>query len=69
MGAKLKHLLLKLQRYDGSESLETFLLKFQHLAAYLQWNEEDRSTTCVRVWTDQPVKSSGSCHRVRRQPT
>jgi len=22
--------------------LETFLIKFQHLAAYLQWNEEDR---------------------------
>jgi len=42
VGAKSKHPFLKLQRYDGSESLETFLLKFQHLAAYLQWNEEDR---------------------------
>jgi len=37
MGAKSKHPLLKLHRYDGSESLETF----QHLAAYLQWNEDD----------------------------
>jgi len=34
-------LLLKLQRNDGSKSLETFLLKFQHLAVYLKWNEED----------------------------
>ena len=42
LGAKSKHPLLKLQRYNGSESLETFLLKFQHLAAYLQWNEKDR---------------------------
>ena len=29
MGAKSSHLLLKLQCYDGSKSLETFLLKFQ----------------------------------------
>ena len=42
VGAKSKHPLLKLQHYDGSESLEMFLLKFQHLAVYLQWNEEDR---------------------------
>jgi len=42
MGAKSKHPLLKLQHYDVSESLETFLLKFQHLAACLQWNKEDR---------------------------
>jgi len=42
VGAKSKHPLLKLQRYNGSERLETFLLKFQHLAAYLQWNKEDR---------------------------
>jgi len=41
-GAKSKHPLLKLQRYDGSESLDTFLPKFCHLAAYLQWNEENR---------------------------
>ena len=42
MGAKSKHPLLKLQHCDVSESLETFLLKFQHLAACLQWNKEDR---------------------------
>jgi len=42
VGAKSKHLLLKLQHYNGSKSLKTFLLKLQHLAAYLQWNEEDR---------------------------
>jgi len=30
-----------MQRYDGSDSLEAFLLKFQHLAAYMKWNEDD----------------------------
>jgi len=33
---------MKLQYYDGSESLETFLLKFQHLAAYMKWNDRNR---------------------------
>ena len=42
MGAKLRHPLLKLQHYDGSESLDTFLLKFHHMALYLQWNDEDK---------------------------
>jgi len=39
---KWSNSLLKLLRNDGSDSLETFLLKFQHLAVYLKWNEEDR---------------------------
>ena len=42
MSSKSSNSLLKLQCYDGSDSLETFLLKFQHLAVYLKWNEEDR---------------------------
>jgi len=42
VGAKSKHPLLKLQCYDGSESLDTFLLKFRHMAVYLQWNEEHK---------------------------
>jgi len=33
--------LLKLQCYDGSGSLETFLVKLQHLAAYMKWNKDD----------------------------
>ena len=42
VGARPKHPLLKLQCYDSSESLDTFLLKFHHMAAYLQWNDEDK---------------------------
>jgi len=33
---------MKLQHYNGSDSLETFLLKFQHLAVYMKWNDHDR---------------------------
>jgi len=40
-GAKAKHPLLKLQHFNGSGSLETFLMKFQHMAAYLHWDDED----------------------------
>ena len=39
--AKSKNPLFKLQRFDGSACLETFLLQFQHLAKYLQWGEDD----------------------------
>ena len=35
-------MLLKLQCFDGSGSLDTFLLKFQHMAAYLHWDDEDK---------------------------
>jgi len=38
VGAMSSHLLLKLPHYDGNDSLETFSLKFQHLAVYLKWN-------------------------------
>jgi len=41
VGDKPNKLLMKLQHYDGSDSLETFLLKFQHLAAYMKWNDRD----------------------------
>jgi len=33
--------MLKLQCFDGSGSLDTFLLKFQSMASYLHWNKED----------------------------
>jgi len=33
--------MLKLQCYDGTESLDTFLCKFHSMSRYLQWNEED----------------------------
>jgi len=33
-GAKSKYLLINLQRYDGSISLETFLLQFKHLILF-----------------------------------
>jgi len=38
---KTPRCLIKLQPYDGSESLETFLAKFQRMARYLQWDQED----------------------------
>ena len=33
--------MLKLKHYDGTESLDTFLRKFQSMATYLQWGEAD----------------------------
>jgi len=33
--------LFKIDKYDGSTSLETYLLQFKQLAAYLQWTERD----------------------------
>jgi len=33
--------MLKLQSYDGTDSLDTFLRKFHSMSQYLQWNEED----------------------------
>jgi len=39
---KPKHPLIKPQRFDGSQSLETFLLQFKQLAQYMQWGEKDR---------------------------
>ena len=42
VGVRGKHPLFKLQHYDGSASLDTFLLKFHHMARYLRWDEEDQ---------------------------
>jgi len=42
VGNKSNKSLMKLQHYDGSNSLETFLLKFQHLVVYMKWNDHDR---------------------------
>ena len=39
---KSKRPLFKLEKYDGSTSLMTYLLQFKHLAMYLQWREEDK---------------------------
>jgi len=33
--------MLKLQRYTGADSLETFLHKFNSMKQYLCWNEDD----------------------------
>jgi len=40
-GTKAKHPLIKLQHFDGSGSLERFLMKFQCMATYLRWDDED----------------------------
>ena len=34
--------LMKLSKYDGTTSLETFLAKFTSTADYMNWNESDR---------------------------
>jgi len=41
VGPNAKHPLIKLQSLDGTGSLDTFLTKFQHLASYLCWDDED----------------------------
>ena len=41
MGVKASRPLYKLQLYDGSASLDTFLMKFRGMADYLQWDKED----------------------------
>ena len=33
---------MKLSKYDGTTSLETFLAKFTSMADYMNWNESDR---------------------------
>ena len=39
---KAKNPLFKLQKYNGSTCLETFLLQFKYLASYLRWKEDDK---------------------------
>ena len=46
--------MLKLQHYDGNESLDTFLLKFRRMAAYLQWNEDKFNHLCASL--DGPAR-------------
>jgi len=40
--SKSKRPLFKLEKYNGSTSLETYLLQFKQLTTYLQWPEEDK---------------------------
>jgi len=40
--SKSKRPLFKLDKYDGSTSLDTYLWKFHQLAEYLQWDERDK---------------------------
>jgi len=37
--------LIKLQPHNGLGSLDTFLMKFQRMASYLQWDEENKVPT------------------------
>jgi len=41
VGPKAMSPLIKLQQYDGTGSMDTFLSKLQCMASYLQWDEED----------------------------
>jgi len=40
--SKSKRPLFKLEKYDGSTSLDTYLWQFHQLAEYLQWDERDK---------------------------
>ena len=40
-GHSARKSLMKLSRYDGTSSLETFLAKFTSMADYMNWNESD----------------------------
>jgi len=38
---KVMRHLIKLQQYNGTGSLDTFLTKFQRMVTYQQWDDED----------------------------
>jgi len=40
IGVKAGRPLIKLQPYNGSRSMDTFLMKFSHMANYLRWDDE-----------------------------
>ena len=40
--SKSKRPLFKLEKYDGSTNLDTYLWKFHQLAEYLQWDERGK---------------------------
>jgi len=41
VGPKAMHPLIKLLSFDGTGSLDTFPTKFQHMASYLCWGDDD----------------------------
>ena len=41
LNLRVKRPLFKVDKYNGSTSLETHLLQFRQLATYLQWTERD----------------------------
>jgi len=45
--SKSKPPLFKIDKYDGSTSLDTYLWKFNQLAEYLQWDDAISFTICV----------------------
>jgi len=59
--------MLKLQCYDGTDSLDTFLRKFQSMARYLQWSEEDAMYIFADAWKELPVRSCGTSARAQRR--
>ena len=54
------HYLIKLQRIDGNGSLEAFLMKFQRMAAYLRWDDED-TFNHLRASLDVAAGHESSC--------
>jgi len=41
-GSRVSRSLIKLQPYNGTGSLETFLAKFHRMARYLDWSDDDK---------------------------
>ena len=73
VGVKAMHPLIKLQSFDGTGSLDTFLMKFQCMASYLHWDEENRfHQLCVslegRSGRTSPLGHRPSCHYSRHCP-
>jgi len=68
-GPMVMHSIIKLQPYDGTGSLDTFLTRFQRMAVYLWWDDEDmfhHLCACLKGLWD---KSCGTLFLVRQLPT
>jgi len=63
VGIKASRPLLKLQLYDGSRSLDMFLMKFQYMADYLRWDEGNFHHLCASLEgaTGQVLWDVGPC--------
>jgi len=68
-GPKAMRHLLKLQQYNGTGSLDTFLTKFQCMASYLRWDDEDKFYLFCTSFKGAAGQVSGTWALVRQWPT